>query len=206
MYKTRNSWFTNWFYWFIEEITWTKWIWKKTLNLALPTGGSEKNWNIEKQLYYWYGLKLLEHRHTHTHTYMHRSTDLLILLKNYSFCTFQTFLLYILVFYKLKQQAKRSQNSPPQRPNPSQVAVGQRLQEFTIEGDPWTWLKWHKINTMNTKELNGTSETARKCKERPNPVILLSIECEKLGFFTRNHCSCVTLAPKYYYLLQKTWI
>ena len=175
MCTKQETWFTDWFYWFIEENTWTKWIWKKTLKFSPSHWWTWNNWNIEKQLYYWYGLKLLEHRHTHTHTYIHRSTDLLIYWendKNYIFWTFQTFHLYILVFYKLKQQAKRPQNSPPQRPDSSQVAVVKRLQEFTIKGDPWTWLKLHKTDTINTKELNATIETARKCKERPNPVIL----------------------------------
>ena len=162
-----------------------------------------KNWNIKETT----GLLIWSQTiGTQTHAYTHTFIEILILLKNYSFWTFRTFLLYVLIFYKLKQQAKRPQNSPPQRPDPSQVAVVKRLQEFTIEGDPWTWLKWHKTDTINAKELNVTIETARKCKERPNPVTLLSIEYEKLGFFTRNHCSCVTLAPKYHYLLQKSWI
>ena len=39
---------------------------------------------------------------------------------------------------------------------------------------------------MSTKELNATIETAKKCSERPNPVILPSNEWEKLGFLQEN--------------------
>ena len=63
--------FTN----LLKKITLNKriWqIWKKTLNLALPTGGSEKTEILKKQLYYWHGLKLLN---TQTHAHTHTSTD-----------------------------------------------------------------------------------------------------------------------------------
>ena len=48
---------------------------RKTLNLALPTGGPEITEILRKQLDYWYGLKL--GTQAHAHTYIHRNTKLL---------------------------------------------------------------------------------------------------------------------------------
>ena len=64
-----------------------RWIWKKTLNLALPTGGSKK-------LKYWETTVLLIWSktigtQTHVHTHIHS--------QKYWFWTFRTFLLYVLI-------------------------------------------------------------------------------------------------------------
>ena len=179
------------FYWFIVELHETMWIWKKTLNLALPTGGPEITEILRKQLDYWYGLKLLGTQ-THAHTYIHRNTKLLekktkITHSGYSGHS------SCMYWYSTSQNYMRKApklTSSETRPLPSGSYL-KRFQEFTTEGDPWTWLKWHKTDNISTKELNATSETARKCSERPNPVILPSIGCEKLGFSTRKHCSYV---------------
>ena len=80
------------FYLFIDRITWNYVnLEQKPWILALPTGGPEITEILRKQLDYWYGLKLLEHRHMHTHTY----TEMLSYWKNdknYTFWTFRTFL------------------------------------------------------------------------------------------------------------------
>ena len=58
-----------------------------------------------------------------------------------------------------------SQNSPPQRPDPSYMNdILQELQEYTIEGDPWTRLK---ITQYSQYYLKGWNKVP-KLKEKTN--------------------------------------
>ena len=164
-----------------------------------------------KKLKYWETTVLLiwsktigTQAHTHTHTYTHRSTDFTgKMTKITSFWTFRTFLLYILVFYKLKQQAKSPKTHllRGQAPPKWQVLVEapgvhhkRRPLDLTkmIQNRQYKYQRIECYN-RNSQKMQGKTKSGH-------------ITCEKLGFFTRNHCSCVTLAPKYHYLLQKSWI
>ena len=98
---------------------------RKPSNLALPTGRPERTEILRKQLDYWYGLKLWGTQ-THAHTYIHRNTDLLEKWQKLHILDILDILdipPVCIDILQAKTTSERPQNSPPQRPNPSQVAV-----------------------------------------------------------------------------------
>ena len=137
-------------------------------------------------------------RHMHTHTYI---LILLILLENYLFWTIRGFSLYVLVHWN--RNYTRTHLLRGQAPPKWQVleeAPGVHHRRRPLDQTKMTQNKCNKY-----KELNETSETAKKCQERQNPVILHPNKCGKLWLFARNslYVSCINL--NYYYLLQKAW-
>ena len=94
------------FYLFIERITWNYVNLEENPEFSPSHWWTWNNWNIKKTTGLLIWSKTIGTQ-AHAHTYIHRNTKLLGKKdKNYTFCTFRTFLLYVLIFYKLKLHAK----------------------------------------------------------------------------------------------------
>ena len=88
-------------------------------NFALPTGGPEITEILREQLDYWIGRNCWL-TDTRTHTYI---LSFKKITKFNTFDTLHLFLLYVLIPRILKLHTKVTKDSPPQRPDPSQVAA-----------------------------------------------------------------------------------
>ena len=144
------------------------------------------NWNIEKTTGLLIWSKTIGTQ-THAHAYIHRNTKL---LENVTKITYfghsgdsSCMYWYSNSWNDIRKAPELT--SSETRPLPSGSYL-KRLQEFTIEGDPWTWLKLHETTGINTRKWMQYTKSAKNAK-RDRIRLFLQVMCMKSWTFSQEN-------------------